>query len=104
MDLGRGSCFDSSWKNPEALCDSSLSTEHYVMTEHLTRSNCEGVKKRCIPNTRKGPADDKLWNDRKRMGMVASRKCQGYEGYDCESRQSTSNDGGESDTDLVKSS
>ena len=31
--------------------------------------------------------------------MVASSKCQKDEGNDCESRQSTRNDGAESDTD-----
>lgn len=59
----------------------------------------KGFKKRCIPNTTKGSADDMLWNDRKRLGMVASSKCQGDEGSDCETRQSTSNDSGESNTD-----
>ena len=59
----------------------------------------KGFKKRRIPYTRKGSADDKLWNDRKRLGMVASSKYQGDEGTNRESRQSTSNDGAESDTD-----
>jgi hypothetical protein len=31
----------------------------------------KGFKKRCIPNTRKGSADNKLWNDRKKLGMKA---------------------------------
>ena len=59
----------------------------------------KGFKKMCIPNTRKESADDMLWNDRKRLGMVASSRCQGDEGTDHESRQSTSNDGTESDTE-----
>jgi len=54
---------------------------------------------RCTPNTRKGSADDMLWNDRKGLGLVALSKCQVDEGNDCESRQSASNDGAESDND-----
>jgi len=58
-----------------------------------------GFKMRCTPNTRKGSADDMLWNDRKGLGLVALSKCQVDEGNDCESRQSASNDGAESDND-----
>lgn len=59
----------------------------------------KGSKKRCIPGTGKGSADNTLWNDRKRLGIVGASKCQGDEGTDYESRQSTSNDGAESDGD-----
>jgi hypothetical protein len=37
----------------------------------------KGYKKCCISNARKGFADDMLWTDRKRLGLVASSKCHG---------------------------
>jgi len=42
------------------------------MAAHLTRSECEGVKKCCISNAMDGADDDMLWNGSEEVGNVRS--------------------------------
>jgi len=44
---------------------------HKDMAEHLTRSDCEGVKKCCLSNAVARTADDMLWNGSKESNAVA---------------------------------
>jgi hypothetical protein len=42
---GRELCFDPSWTNQEARCDSSLSMDCNGMAAHLTGCDCKGIQR-----------------------------------------------------------
>jgi len=60
------------------------------MAMHITRSNCEGFRKSCIPNAMDGTDDDMLWNDSEEDGDVRSEHYED-EGTDCEDGDSDTN-------------
>ena len=63
------------------------------MAVHLTRCDCEGLRKCCISNAVDETDDDMIWNGSEEDRNVR-RQCEEVEGTDCE--------GGESDIDLSR--
>jgi hypothetical protein len=67
-----------------------VNMDHKGMAAWLTRSDCEGLTKRCIYSGMDGTDGDTLWSGCEEGGNVTS-VCEEDEGTDCED--------GDSDTD-----